>query len=376
MRAKNLLFIIITLIISTPIHSATISIKNPAPIGRSNETIELNWKEIVRKLPEALPENIVVCDESGRQIPSQVIYNGTQTPQTLIFQATVPAKGKVRYRLTTGRREAYPVRVFGRFVPERMDDFAWENDRIAHRMYGPALQATGEISNGIDVWLKKTDRLIIDKWFKKGNDYHTDHGEGLDCYKVGRTLGAGAMAPYTDDRLWLADNYIAYEVLDNGPLRISFKLEYAPFDVAGKSVRETRYISLDANTSFNRITEIFEGDFTKMPVAAGIVLRNEPEKTTIGDAASGVISYWEPVNIQNGENGHTAVALLFEHPIKRTGIENGHLVGVSDVQNRQPFTYYMGAGWSKNGFATPDEWNRYVEAEKIKRKHPLNVKIK
>lgn len=28
---------------------------------------------------------------------------------------------------------------FCRQVPERMDDFAWENDRGAFRMYGPAL---------------------------------------------------------------------------------------------------------------------------------------------------------------------------------------------------------------------------------------------
>ena len=43
------------------------------------------------------------------------------------------------------------AKVFGRHVPERKDDFAWENDRIAFRMYGPALEADGEISSGIDV---------------------------------------------------------------------------------------------------------------------------------------------------------------------------------------------------------------------------------
>ena len=49
--------------------------------------------------------------------------------------------------------------------------------------------------------------LIIDKWYK--NDlagkasYHADHGEGQDDYKVGQSLGADAMAPYVNDKLWL-----------------------------------------------------------------------------------------------------------------------------------------------------------------------------
>jgi len=35
-------------------------------------------------------------------------------------------------------------------VPERMDDLAWENDKVAHRIYGPAVRASLE-SSGIDV---------------------------------------------------------------------------------------------------------------------------------------------------------------------------------------------------------------------------------
>jgi len=31
-------------------------------------------------------------------------------------------------------------RAYGRFVRERFDDFRWENDRIAHRMYAKALE--------------------------------------------------------------------------------------------------------------------------------------------------------------------------------------------------------------------------------------------
>ena len=83
---------------------------------------------------------------------------------------------------------------FCRFVPERSDDFAWENDKIAFRAYGPALHASGE-NSGIDCWLKRVDYPIINKWYKEnaeGKSYHKDHGEGYDPYKVGASRGCGS----------------------------------------------------------------------------------------------------------------------------------------------------------------------------------------
>jgi len=35
-----------------------------------------------------------------------------------------------------GPTPAHPSRAFVRHVPERLDDIAWENDRIAFRIYG------------------------------------------------------------------------------------------------------------------------------------------------------------------------------------------------------------------------------------------------
>ena len=68
----------------------------------------------------------------------------------------------------------YLCGTFCRFVPERSDDFAWENDRIAFRMYGPALERTGEISSGIDIWAKRTRKPVIERWYYR-TDYHKDH---------------------------------------------------------------------------------------------------------------------------------------------------------------------------------------------------------
>lgn len=82
-----------------------------------------------------------------------------------------------------------------RFVPERLDDFTWENDRIAFRMYGPEMWTipAKRCGSGVDVWVKKVRYPIINKWYKR-KSYHRDEGEGADIYKVGKTLGCGQHA--------------------------------------------------------------------------------------------------------------------------------------------------------------------------------------
>lgn len=354
-----------------------VRVENPLKIDRADETVEIAWAQVTEKLSSATPDNIVVVAPDGRQQPSQVLYNGGTEPQALIFQATVPAGGSATYRLRTGEREAYPVQAYGRFVPERLDDFAWENNRIAHRMYGPALEATGEISNGIDIWLKRTDSMIIDKWYAPGFNYHADHGEGLDCYKVGRTLGAGAMAPYTKDSLWLGNNYVAYRVLDNGPIRIAFQLDYAPFRADTVMVTERRTVSLDANTHFNRITEEYTGDFDRLKVAAGIVTRGAGGRVLdILNKPIKMVGYWEPLNTDNKpDNGHTTVGLVFPCEIK-VETRLGHLLASTEIPQGEPFTYQMGAGWSKSDVPTPEVMSRLIFDQQRKSESPLVVTIK
>lgn len=374
---KKILLAIAIAAICLSCSGAKVKVTNPLKMARANETVEIGWNDIQAKVPGATPEDIVVIGPDGKQQPSQVIYNGGTEPQALIFQATVPANGSTTYKLETGTRENYPAQAFGRFVPERLDDFAWENNLIAHRMYGPALEATGEISNGIDIWLKRTDSLIIDKWYTPGFNYHADHGEGLDCYKVGRTLGAGAMAPYEKDSLWLGNNYIRYKVLDNGPIRIAFQLDYAPFRVDTVMVTERRTISLDANTHFNRITEEYTGDFDKMKVAAGVVLRGPGGKVLdILNKPIKMVGYWEPLNTDNKpDNGHTTVGLVFPCEIK-VETRLGHLLGSTTIPQGKPFAYQMGAGWSKSDVPTSEAMTQLIFDQSAKSENPLIVTVK
>ena len=150
--------------------------------------------------------------------------------------------------------------VYARTVPERYDDIAWENDRIAHRMYGAALNspaAGGERlrGSGIDVWAKRVQYPIIDRWYAKGHDqFHKDEeGEGLDLYSIGGSRGAGGTGIWDGSKLWTSDNFTNARVLVNGPRYATFQLTYAPWDAgtAGQ-VSETKFFRVDCGRTSTR----------------------------------------------------------------------------------------------------------------------------
>ncbi|MBQ1636581.1 MAG: DUF4861 family protein, partial [Bacteroidales bacterium] len=95
------------------------------------------------------------------------------------------------------------TQVMVRFVPERSDDFVFENNLIAGRFYGEALEGN-PTSPGIDIWVKLPGRLVANEWYKGAMEdpdyYHHDHG-GKDCYKVAVSLGGGASSPLIDGTL-------------------------------------------------------------------------------------------------------------------------------------------------------------------------------
>jgi hypothetical protein len=143
-----------------------VEVANTTPTERDDETVEIAWSEVAA-LKGVTPDNIVVLNDDNEQIPSQVLFRGGTEPQALIFQTDADPMESKRFKLVTGQRENYPAEAFGRTVPERYDDYAWENNKVAYRLYGPALETSPEklVTPGIDVWVKCTDKLVIDEWY-------------------------------------------------------------------------------------------------------------------------------------------------------------------------------------------------------------------
>ncbi|MCD8263121.1 MAG: DUF4861 domain-containing protein [Tannerellaceae bacterium] len=399
---------IITLLLAAIAFSCTeekvaeITITNPGSLDRTNEIVEVSMDALAK----FNGESFIIPGVMGKQTPYQITHDNK-----LIFQVTVPAHQSISFKLVPGTPDSYPVIACGKHYPERVDDIAWENDCIAFRMYGPALQATGEQAFGCDVWvkrvpepvveqryatelnpesrakieeLKKTDKAVAEE-LENSISYHIDHGNGLDYYKVGPTLGAGASALLVDGNIVYPYCFSTYKILDNGPLRFTVEATYNPLAIKEDDlVTETRVITLNAGSQLNKFTLSYANLSEATEVATGIVI-HEPSNDYVADAQAGYIAYAEPVEEPNGQTFVGAVfpaavneakAVYFSNKEKAERGAEGHVLGISTYNPGSTYTYYAGAGWSKWGFTDSAEWFEYVKDFAQKIKEPLQVTVK
>ena len=162
MTTKHLsLAAVASLLLSCAPQPRTIVVHNFADFDRQGELVEA---DIAATRCDFGKHTYILKDKEGREIPYQIVAEGG-SPHTLLFQADVPARSASGYTLSEGTPAPVEPKVAARHVPERKDDFAWENDLAAYRMYGPAL-ANEYPSNGVDLWLKRTGKPIMDEMYR------------------------------------------------------------------------------------------------------------------------------------------------------------------------------------------------------------------
>lgn len=353
---------------------ANISIQNNSTLDRKESVVSIKWETILSHYPQIDTTSFAVINAATKkQIPFQLEHKGLKTIQNLLVQVDVKAKSTLSLSIQKGKPDAFIAKTYARYVPERKDDFAWENDKIAFRAYGKALENTKEDAFGLDVWVKRTDRLILNERYKR-NEYHIDHGDGMDYYHVGFSLGAGNMAPYVNDTIRYSANYHQWKVLDNGPLRSTFQLIYDTWNAGGIKVKATKTISLDAGSQLNRIENVysFEGD-KPLPVVVGIIKRPETGIISLNEQ-QGIMAYWEPTH---GLDGTTAVGCILTTPVNNMAVGNTQMLAKTAVKNNEPIIYYSGAAWDKAGKITnAKQWFNYLDIFGQQIKEPLIITLK
>ena len=298
----------------------------------------------------------------------------------LLFQSDFAPGERKEFIVTgvTAADTAVVSRVAGMFVLPR-EDYAWENDRIAYRMYGPALAS--EVNNGIDVWTKRVRTLVVAKWYREaasgppGHDsYHTDRGEGADFFDVGRSLGAGGCALWEGGRVRQPGVFSTWEKLGGGPLRTEFELTYNPVEISGVKFTERVRIALDAGENLNRVTVTFESPVAggELTAACGLVKRSGTAVSS--DSASGWMGLWGATNA-DPVNGSLGTGIVFPpSALLRFADDSVHALALVRAARGKPFTYYAGAGWTRSGdFASAAEWNAYLARKSARVASPLVV---
>ncbi|AKC83391.1 hypothetical protein IMCC26134_12540 [Verrucomicrobia bacterium IMCC26134] len=378
-----------------------VTVSHDLALARPSETITVPWAEVNRALPHALVQKIAVRDASGRILPYQVTNVAPQAKDPdrvgaaygeLIFQhdfATGEKSAVFTVEQTDAVSPPFPIKAFARAVPERLDDFAWENDRIAHRTYGPSLAAPASpgsgkevlVTSGLDLWCKRVSYPIVDRWYNKGHDhYHKDEGEGMDMYGVSASRGCGGLGIWDGSRLYVSSNYKTARVLANGPVRAIFELTYDTWDAGGVFVSETKRFTVDAGRNLDQIESIFAAaKVDTLTVAIGLNKnsadkKQEPVVTLTPAAAAGSLAQW----IVQKTNGSLGTAIVVVDPAAFSGFAEDSLnqLILAKVAPNQPLRYLAGAGWDRSGqFASQAEWLACVAAESARARSPVTVSL-
>ena len=358
----------------------TVTTVNKLKIARENETIELTAQTLAT-LGEKDLMKLHVRDSAGKEVLSQAVdtdYDEYHKPDLLIFQTDF-APGEIKtFTVTAGKKREYvkdDFRAYGRFVRERFDDFAWENDRIGHRTYGKALRTwKGEplTSSAIDIWSKRTPKLVINDWYMVDN-YHTDQGEGVDAYSAGPTRGCGGNGIWSNGQLYIPTNFVDSRVLANGPIRVMFELVYEPFDVNGVKVSQVLRVSLDAGSQLNHFRASYQAPSESLALAVGLKKVKDEQKQF--NAERGWLTIWEPVDKNLGMQG-LAIVVDPRAVDKLAEDKLNHLV-ILKPGITTPVSYWAGFAWDRAGkIPSAESWNAYVDQFAERLRSPIEVSQK
>src|SRR5581483_10310792 len=110
-------------------NAVSIKAANTLPVVRSSQTIVVKLVDLRRLAAGLEASRTVVVDGSGHLIDSQLTRSdGTAEPDELVFQSDFRPNETRTFVVKNGQRRP-PTRsqfkVYGRFVRERNDDFAW-----------------------------------------------------------------------------------------------------------------------------------------------------------------------------------------------------------------------------------------------------------
>lgn len=129
----------------------------------------------------------------------------------------------------------------------QMEGPGWENDLVGFRNYYDA-------RNGMDIFGKRTNEMVLDKAGFDGQNYHVLDDWGMDILKVGNSLGAGAIALGVGDAVYRVGpaEEAGFRLISEGPVRSVFDLTFKGVPAGDRSYDVVHRISIYAGDHFYR----------------------------------------------------------------------------------------------------------------------------
>ncbi len=269
-----------------------------------------------------------------------------------------------------------------RLPPWLTEGPAWENDKVAYRLYF-------DTRNGKDIYGKRIPAMVMDfVGVNPDSNYHQLDYWGMDILKVGNSLGAGSLAMsiprqhQKDTLIRLGGMQVkkeTYRELANGPLRAVFRLDY-DWVVDGKPVKVTEEISISAGQYFYTSKVIVRGAPGGARLVTGIAnfYSNTPGHLA-KDAAQVLYSYGH-----QSENhdllgmsilvGNKDYPTMGSRPAVGTDVTNTYTVA-QKISGDRPLYFRYYTCWEKTDqrFASRTYFVKLLQQETGKFSHPITI---
>jgi hypothetical protein len=227
----------------------------------------------------------------------------------------------------------------------QMEGPAWENDVVAFRNYYDA-------RNGIDIYGKRVNEMVLDSVGLMGRNYHELAGWGMDILKVGNSLGAGAIAIGIGDSIYRVGpcREGRFRLICQGPVRSVFELTYTDVPAGNRLYTIEHQISMYAGDGFYR-TKVKVSDLRgDEELVTGIVNLHMIRSGTLSEGRMKIMS---SLGNQGFSGEVLGMGLIFpasqfkrywEAPDSGTGIVSTHLVSLS-LNKNLPTVFAFLAAW-------------------------------
>ncbi len=307
---------------------------------------------------------------AGSEILRAIGGATAETPASILARA--------EHAIASAPREP---RAYARLVPERKDDLAFENDKVAFRIYGPALRA-GPEDSGIDVWTKRVPYPVLNEWYRRDltekRSYHLDHGEGVDAFHVGDTRGSGGTGLWIDGKLVTSDTYIAAKIHWTKPDVAEFSVFYRyPIEVKGRPLFEHRTIRLRKGERMAEVETFFCSGISRGPkslpdydpeIAIGMITQNKDGKVILDAVPRGIAIYGPFAGSTLG----TGILVSGKSPVQTKVLpatdpegKHSHALIITRLGEDRVLRYRTGFAWARDGEITSEAaWLDYLRAQK------------
>ena len=259
---------------------------------------------------------------------------------------------------------------------------AWENDKVGFRKYF-------DTRNTNDIWGKITSRMVLDEvGVNPAVIYHNfDSAWGMDILKVGKSLGAGALALQLkidgkDSLVRLGSNTekITYEQVADGPLRAIFRIKYLNWKITEnlQPVTITEQISIWGGQYFYENKVTVTGAPADAKLVTGTMNFYSTNYDTISSNETKALYTYDTQSENHDKLGLGVIvnkkdfAGFGETPNSNSNVLNTYTVSLN-INDGNAIVYRYVTGWEKTNpvFSTKEGFEKNLNDEMIRMAHPI-----